>query len=58
MWEYKRLTITYKSNLELNEALQTLGDNCWEIIYYEETPTEKFVIKRDVEILAKRPKQK
>lgn len=57
MWEYKRVSITYKSHIDLDEELQKLGDNDWEIIYYYEIPNDKYEIRREVDILAKRPKK-
>jgi hypothetical protein len=56
MWEYKRIDITYKSHSELEEELNKLGDDNWEVIYYFEVPTEKYETRREVEILIKRPK--
>jgi len=57
MWEYKRTYITYKSNSELEEKLNELGNENWDVIYYFEVPSEKYEVRRDVEILAKRPKK-
>lgn len=56
MWEYKRTTITYKSFYELEDQLQKLGNDNWEIIYYYEVPKEKYETRSEVEILAKRTK--
>ncbi len=56
MWEYIKTTIDYKNYEELEKELNDLGNDNWEIIHYYEVPCEKYEIKREVEILAKRPK--
>lgn len=57
MWEYRRLVITYKNNCELDEELQKLGDDGWEIIHFYEVPIEKLERAQKTKILAKRPKK-
>lgn len=51
MWEYKRTEIKYKTINELNDKLNQIGSDGWEIIYYKEaqdpnTATVKLLLKR------------
>ena len=54
MWEYKRIDISYKISIDLDEELNNLGKDGWEIIKYEEIPTERYDKRKRVKILAKK----
>lgn len=56
MWEYNLLDFSYKIHSDLEEKLQQLGDDNWEIITYFEVIKEKYDRIQRVKILAKRPK--
>jgi hypothetical protein len=54
MWEYWRKDIRFKSNAELNEELNKVGAEGWEIIYFLEIKSERF---RTADVLLKRLKK-
>lgn len=53
-WEYERLEIEFAYGAELNDRLNELGVNGWEIIYYNETRAPKFGDKHKVIVLLKK----
>lgn len=57
MWEYLRKEIGYKLISDINEELNILGADNWEIIYYQESPAEKFGGTMFVKLLLKRNKK-
>jgi hypothetical protein len=57
MWEYRRLDFSYKTITDLEEKLQKLGDENWDIIVYTEIPQEKYDRSQRIKILGKRPKK-
>lgn len=48
MWEYKRIDFKFKNINDLHSILKKIGDDNWEIIFYQENLNE-------IKILAKRP---
>lgn len=56
MWEYKRVDFKYKNTYELDNLIQTLGNENWEIISYIDVPVDAFEKFLRVKILAKRLK--
>ncbi len=56
MWEYWRKEIRYRVMSEVNEELNILGADNWEVIYYQENPAEKYGGYSSAKILLKRQK--
>lgn len=56
MWEYKRLEFRFHMFKELDEELNKIGEQDWEITYYHEEKPEKFGCKYKAILLLKRRK--
>jgi len=54
MWEYNRFEIKFRNFFELNEELNRLGHDGWEIIYYFENIETKLNDIHKSNILIKR----
>lgn len=56
MWEYQKFIIEYASTATLNEELNVIGSNGWEIISIAEHKPISFGMQSKCEIFAKRKK--
>jgi len=56
MWEYNRVEIKFKFAKELIDNLNKLGEENWDIIYYNETKPPKFGDDWIAIVLTKRKK--
>ena len=56
MWEYNRLDLSLHLIKDINEELNKLGEQDWEIVYYREDKPEKFGAPYKIKILLKRRK--
>lgn len=56
MWEYKKFIFEYSNTNTLNEELNKIGENGWEIINVVEEKPIAFGMQTKCEIFAKRKK--
>ena len=54
MWEYNQITVTYDTNSELTEKLNTFGKDGWEVIVINELNSEQCFPKKTVNVSLKR----
>ncbi len=56
MWEYNRFVVEFNYSKELLDKLNKIGEQGWEIIYYQETKPPKFGDKWISTVLTKKLK--
>jgi len=54
MWEYKRVNVEFLKTIEINEYLNKLGSDNWEIIHYNEDKPDKFGSFYKITLILKR----